>query len=92
MVVTFAGFSLAKPDSFLTVLTLKAIPRDAAPLLVVALGATVVLVMNEFDLSIGGLLGFAGTLFVRSKEDLDRVCAVGPMQVLRAVAMPRDAA
>ncbi len=64
MVVTFAGFSLAKPDSFFTVLTLKAIPRDAAPLLVVALGATVVLVMNEFDLSIGGLLGFAGTFAV----------------------------
>ena len=64
MVVTFAGFSLAKPDSFFTVLTLKAIPRDAAPLLIVALGATVVLVMNEFDLSIGGLLGFAGTFAV----------------------------
>jgi len=32
-------------------------------------------------------LGFAGTLFVRSQEDLERVRAVGPMQVLRAVAM-----
>jgi len=31
-------------------------------------------------------LGFAGSLFVRSREDLDRVRAVGPMQVLRAVA------
>lgn len=35
-------------------------------------------------------LGFAGSLFVRSQEDLDRVRAVGPMQVLRAVAMPED--
>ena len=35
-------------------------------------------------------LGFAGSLFVRSQEDLDRVRAVGPMQVLRAVAMPQD--
>jgi ATP adenylyltransferase len=33
-------------------------------------------------------LGFAGSLFVRSQEDLDRVRAVGPMQVLRAVALP----
>jgi ATP adenylyltransferase len=33
-------------------------------------------------------LGFAGSLFVRSQADLDRVRAVGPMQVLRAVAMP----
>lgn len=33
-------------------------------------------------------LGFAGTLFVRSGEELERVRAVGPMQVLREVAMP----
>jgi len=35
-------------------------------------------------------LGFAGSLFVRSQQDLDRVRDVGPMQVLRAVAMPQD--
>jgi ATP adenylyltransferase len=33
-------------------------------------------------------LGFAGSLFVRSQEDLERVRSVGPMHVLRAVAMP----
>ena len=33
-------------------------------------------------------LGFAGSLFLRSQEELDRVRATGPMQVLRAVAMP----
>jgi ATP adenylyltransferase len=43
------------------------------------------------SISVNGL-GFAGTLFVRSEEDLERVRAVGPMQVLRAVAMPPDAA
>ena len=37
-------------------------------------------------------LGFAGSLFVRSQHDLDRVREVGPMQVLRAVATPQDAA
>ncbi len=41
-------------------------------------------------ISVNGL-GFAGTLFVRSQEDLERVRAVGPMQVLRAVALPPDA-
>jgi ribose transport system permease protein len=70
MLATFAAFSAAKPESFLTVLTLKAILRDAAPLLVVALGATVVLVMNEFDLSIGGMLGFAGTIAVMLVSDV----------------------
>jgi ATP adenylyltransferase len=33
-------------------------------------------------------LGFAGSLFLRSQEELDCVHAIGPMQVLRAVAMP----
>ena len=33
-------------------------------------------------------LGFAGSLFVRSQQDLERVRAVGPMHALRAVAMP----
>lgn len=41
------------------------------------------------SISVNGL-GFAGSLFLRSQEELDRVCAMGPMQVLRAVAMPLD--
>lgn len=36
-------------------------------------------------------LGFAGSLFLRSQEELDRVHAIGPMQVLRTVAMPQAA-
>ena len=40
------------------------------------------------SISVNGL-GFAGSLFLRSQEELDRVHAIGPMQVLRAVAMPR---
>lgn len=64
MIITFIGFSLAKPDSFLTALTLKAIIRDAAPLLIVAVGITVVLVVNEFDLSIAGLAGLCATVGV----------------------------
>lgn len=34
-------------------------------------------------------LGFAGSLFVRSPQDLERVRGAGPMRVLRAVALPR---
>jgi ATP adenylyltransferase len=37
-------------------------------------------------------LGFAGSVFVRSPEHLELVRAVGPMAVLRAVAVPRDRA
>jgi len=35
-------------------------------------------------------LGFVGSLFVRSQEDLERVRSVAPMHVLCAVAVPRD--
>ena len=35
-------------------------------------------------------LGFAGSLFVRSQAALERVREAGPMQVLRAVAVPQD--
>jgi len=37
-------------------------------------------------------LGFAGSLFVRTHAELERVRAVGPMQVLRAVAVPAERA
>jgi ATP adenylyltransferase len=37
-------------------------------------------------------LGFAGSLFLRSQEEFDRVCGIGPMAVLRAVAIPEDRA
>lgn len=64
IVATFAAFSLLRPDSFFTVLTMKGILRDCAPLLVVSLGVTVVLVMNEYDLSVGGLISLCATLVI----------------------------
>ncbi|MDW5596294.1 ABC transporter permease [Conexibacter stalactiti] len=64
MVITFAVFSLLRPDSFFTALTMKGILRDCAPLLIVALGVTVVLVMNEYDLAVGGLISLCATIVV----------------------------
>ena len=63
-VATFATFSLLKPDSFFTGVTMKAILRDSIPLMVIALGVTVVLVMNEFDLSAAGLISIAATVVI----------------------------
>ena len=37
-------------------------------------------------------LGFAGSFFVRTPDELERVRAIGPMRVLQAVAVPQDAA
>lgn len=64
IVATFTAFSLLEPDSFFDVLTMKSILRDAVPLLVVSLGITTILVMNKFDLSIGGLVSLCATVVV----------------------------
>lgn len=63
-VATFAAFSLLKPDAFFTGVTMKAILRDCVPLLIISLGVTVVLVMNEFDLSAAGLISLCATLAI----------------------------
>lgn len=54
---TIAIFSIAKPDTFPTVTNLKSILEVASPALIVAVGLTVVLVMNDFDLSFGAMIG-----------------------------------
>jgi ribose transport system permease protein len=64
IVATFAVFSLLRPDAFLTELTLKGILRDAVPLMIVALGITAVLAMNDYDLSVGGLISLCATTVV----------------------------
>lgn len=64
VLATFAVFSILRPDSFFTALTLKGILRDCAPLMIVALGITVVLAMNDYDLSVGGLTSLCAVLVV----------------------------
>ncbi len=55
--VVIVVFSLARPESFPTVENLKSILASAAPALVIAAGLTVVLVMQDFDLSFGSMIG-----------------------------------
>jgi ribose transport system permease protein len=50
-------FSLARPSSFPTSENAKSILTAAAPALVIAAGLTVVLVMQDFDLSFGAMIG-----------------------------------
>src|SRR5713226_2248961 len=63
LLVAFAGafafFSIAKPAVFLTWANAQAILDDASVLCILAVGATVVLVLGEFDLSIGAVVGLA---------------------------------
>jgi ribose transport system permease protein len=64
IVVTFAVFSVLRPDSFFTELTIKGILRDCVPLMIVSLGITTVLAMNDYDLSVGGLISLCATIVV----------------------------
>jgi ribose transport system permease protein len=64
IVVTFAVFSVLRPDAFFTELTIKSILRDCVPLMIVALGITTVLAMNDYDLSVGGLISLCATTVV----------------------------
>ena len=59
-VVMILVFSLAKPDAFPTWDNAKSILTAAAPALIIAVGLTVVLVMQDFDLSFGAMIGLAG--------------------------------
>jgi ribose transport system permease protein len=64
IVVTFVVFSVLRPDSFFTELTIKGILRDSVPLMIVSLGITTVLAMNDYDLSVGGLISLCATSVV----------------------------
>lgn len=64
LLVAFLGtilvFSLARSETFPTGRNAESILTLAAPSLILAVGLTVVLVMQDFDLSIGAMIGLAG--------------------------------
>jgi ribose transport system permease protein len=64
IITTFAVFSVLRPSSFFTELTIKGILRDCIPLMIVSLGITTVLAMNDYDLSVGGLISLCATTVV----------------------------
>ncbi|MFK7792105.1 MAG: ABC transporter permease, partial [Devosiaceae bacterium] len=53
MLLVFAFFALALPDTFLTARNMLNISQQISMLAVVAVTMTVVMVMGDFDLSVG---------------------------------------
>src|SRR5262249_6975865 len=53
----FAFFAIARPNTFLTWNNLRTILDNASAPSVLAVGVTVVLVLGEFDLSVGSVVG-----------------------------------
>jgi len=76
------AFSLAKPDSFPTWANAESILTAAAPALIVAAGLTVPLVMQDFDLSFGSMIGLAGGAAVAMMVDNDAAWSVAILVAL----------
>lgn len=62
LIAIIAIFGILRPTSFLTLKNFLNITRQMAPLAITALGATFVMTVNEFDLSIGNLMSLGGVL------------------------------
>lgn len=67
--IAVAFFGIMRPDSFLTIDNLKSILDQAAPLLIIAVGLTILLTMQEFDLSFAAIIGMVGGLTVVLMRD-----------------------
>lgn len=62
MLAIFAFFALSLPDTFLTARNLINITQQVSMLAVVAATMTVVMVMGDFDLSVGAMASLAGVV------------------------------
>jgi ribose transport system permease protein len=61
-IVIIITFSFLRPDAFFTYGNLINITRQIALLVIIALGATLVMCVDEFDLSIGALASLGGVI------------------------------
>jgi ribose transport system permease protein len=86
--LTIVVFSLLKPHTFPTGENAESILTLAAPSLIMAVGLTVVLVMQDFDLSFGAMIGLAGgavTTFIVT-DDIGWVLAIVLVLLMGAAA------
>ncbi len=79
MIVVFGAL---RPDSFLTSGNLTAILMQCAPVAIVAFGLTIVLAMNEFDLSITGQIGLITAVVVVLMTDVGLPVVVSVVLVI----------
>ena len=78
LVIAFAIFSLARTETFFSLTNVETMLRQMAPQAIAAFGLTVVLVMGDFDLSLGAMIGLGGTTAVvmMSEQGLSPVIAI----------------
>ena len=61
-IIIIIAFSALRPDAFFTIGNLINITRQISLLVVIALGATLVMCVDEFDLSVGALASLGGVI------------------------------
>lgn len=61
-IIIIIGFSILKPDSFATIDNLINISRQISFLVIIAIGATLVMAVGEFDLAVGAMASLAGVV------------------------------
>ncbi|MQA84613.1 MAG: ABC transporter permease [Streptosporangiales bacterium] len=66
LVVLVLGFSVARPQAFLSPFNIQSIFTNAATLLVVSVGMTYVIVSAGIDLSVGSVLVFSGVVAAKT--------------------------
>jgi ribose transport system permease protein len=78
LAATIALFSALRPAAFPTLDNVETMLRDFSPLAIAAFGMTMVLVMADFDLSVGAMIGLGGTtaIVLMSRSDVDFVLAI----------------
>lgn len=66
LIVLFITFSILRPDVFPTTRNLTNVLEQISLLAIISVGATVVMVIGEFDLSVAAVASFAGIFTVRT--------------------------
>jgi ribose transport system permease protein len=64
LIVVFTGFSIALPDQFFTRDNILGMLNNQVIILILAMGSVFPLVVGEFDLSIGNIVGFSQVLVI----------------------------
>ncbi|MBZ9937090.1 ABC transporter permease [Mesorhizobium sp. BR1-1-16] len=82
-----AVFAVASPGAFGTVANLVNITQQMSLLAIVAIGATLVMVVGEFDLSVSAVVSFAGIAAVSLFGAGHGIAAVFALVVIAALAM-----
>lgn len=62
LLVIIMIFGVLKPAAFLTMKNFINISRQMAALTIISIGATMVMVVNEFDLSVGSMASLGGVM------------------------------